>query len=74
MILFPPNDIFYMRKFFFTSIIILVILAIIFSVWSHFQHTEHARTSMGMTVVLELIITAIFILSILFLVIRKKKN
>ncbi len=74
MIFFPANGIFYMRKFFFTAIIILIILAIIFAVWSNFQHTEYARTSMGMTVVLELIITAIFILSILYLVIKKKKN
>ncbi|MEO9144000.1 MAG: hypothetical protein ABI237_00450 [Ginsengibacter sp.] len=63
-----------MRKYFITAIIILVVLAITFAVWSNFQHTEYARTSMGMTVVLEVIITAIFIVSILFLVIKKKKN
>ena len=63
-----------MRKYFITAIIILIILAIAFAVWSNFQHTEYARTSMGMTVALELIITAIFILSVLFWVVRKKKN
>ena len=63
-----------MRKYFITAIIILIILAIAFAVWSNFQHKEYARTSMGMTVALELIITAIFILSVLFWVVRKKKN
>lgn len=63
-----------MRKFFFTTIIILIILAVIFAVWSNFQHTEYARSSMGMTVILELIITTIFILSILFLIIKKRKD
>ena len=61
-----------MKRIYLFVIGILTVLAVVFEVWAKVLHNEYAHTSIGITVVLEVIIIAIIILTLLMWFNRKK--